>query len=95
MNYMKTIACRDAEFDCDHVVEGGTEDEVLERGKEHLIKEHGMKEEHITPEIKEKARRAEEDKKLFLGMLEKCQIYSIAINVRTFDHSSFRAVQND
>jgi predicted small metal-binding protein len=58
MKYMKTLACRDAGFDCGHVVEGGTDDEVLERGKEHLIKEHGMKEEHITPEMKEKARRA-------------------------------------
>jgi predicted small metal-binding protein len=46
---MKTIACQDAGFDCDHG--------VLDRGKEHLIKEHGMKE-HIASEMKEKARRA-------------------------------------
>ena len=55
---MKTIACRDAGFDCEHVMEGQTEDEVLNRGVEHLVKDHGMKEEYITPEMKEKARRA-------------------------------------
>ena len=54
---MKTISCREVGlFDCDHVVEGQTEDEVLKRGAEHAIKVHGMKEEVITPEIQEKVR---------------------------------------
>jgi predicted small metal-binding protein len=54
---MKTISCREVGlFDCDHVVEGQTEDEVMKRGAEHAIKVHGMKEEDITPEIQEKAR---------------------------------------
>jgi predicted small metal-binding protein len=44
---MKTVTCREAGFDCDHVVEGETEDEVLNRGVEHLVKDHGMKEEQI------------------------------------------------
>jgi hypothetical protein len=52
--------------------------------------------------------KSEEDKKLFLEMLEKCQKYSIAINAkgkpfqgktlsnRTLNHgSSIRAAQND
>jgi predicted small metal-binding protein len=54
---MKTVTCREAGFDCDHVVEGETEDEVLNRGVEHLVKDHGMKEEQITPGMKEKVRK--------------------------------------
>jgi predicted small metal-binding protein len=46
---MKTVTCREAGFDCDYVVEGETEDEVMKRGVEHLVKDHGMKEENITP----------------------------------------------
>jgi predicted small metal-binding protein len=54
---MKTVTCREAGFDCDYVVEGQTDDEVMKRGVEHLVKDHGMKEEHITPEMKEKVKR--------------------------------------
>jgi predicted small metal-binding protein len=54
---MKTVTCREAGFDCDHVVEGETEDEVMKRGVEHLAKDHGMKEDHITPGFKEKIRK--------------------------------------
>jgi hypothetical protein len=47
--------------------------------------------------------KSEEDKRLFLEMLEKCQKYSLAINAkgktlsnRTLNHgSSVRAAQND
>jgi predicted small metal-binding protein len=53
---MKTVTCSEAGFDCDHIVEGETEDEVLNRGVQHLVKDHGMKEEHITPGMKEKVR---------------------------------------
>ena len=51
---MKTINCRDAGFECDHVVKGETEEEVLKNGMEHAKKDHNMKEEDITPEMKEK-----------------------------------------
>lgn len=54
---MKTVTCREAGFDCDYVVEGETEDEVMKRGVEHLVKDHGMKEENITPGMKEKVRK--------------------------------------
>jgi predicted small metal-binding protein len=53
---MKTITCREAGFDCDYVVRGETEEEVMTRGAEHAIKDHDMKEEDITPEFKEKVR---------------------------------------
>jgi predicted small metal-binding protein len=32
---MKTVTCREAGFDCDYVVEGETEDDVMKRGAEH------------------------------------------------------------
>ena len=48
---------REAGFDCDYVVEGESEDEVMKRGVEHLFKDHGMKEENITPGMKEKVRK--------------------------------------
>jgi len=53
---MKTINCREAGFECDHVVKGETEEEVLKNGMEHAKKDHNMKEEDITPEMKEKIR---------------------------------------
>jgi predicted small metal-binding protein len=53
---MKTITCREAGFECDYVVKGETEEEVMKRGAEHAMKDHGMKEADITPEFKEKVR---------------------------------------
>ena len=35
---------------------GETEEEVMQRGAEHAIKVHGMKENDITPEFKAKVR---------------------------------------
>ena len=53
---MKTISCREAGFECDHVIKGQTEEEVVKNGAEHAIKEHGMKSEDMTSEMKEKIR---------------------------------------
>jgi predicted small metal-binding protein len=53
---MKTISCREAGFECDYVIKGQTEEEVVKNGAEHTIKEHGMKAEDMTPEMKEKIR---------------------------------------
>ena len=53
---MKTLSCREAGFDCNYVVEGETEEEIFKYGGEHAMKEHGMKEEDLTPEFKEKLR---------------------------------------
>jgi len=51
---MKTVSCREAGFDCDHVVKGETEEEVMKNGAEHAMKVHGLNEEDITPEMKQK-----------------------------------------
>ncbi|HZI71282.1 MAG TPA: DUF1059 domain-containing protein [Nitrososphaeraceae archaeon] len=53
---MKTILCCEAGFECDYIVKGQTEEEVINNGAEHAIKEHGVKSEDITPEMKEKIR---------------------------------------
>jgi predicted small metal-binding protein len=53
---MKTINCREAGFDCDHIVKGETDEEVLKNGMEHAKNDHNMKEEDITSEMKEKIR---------------------------------------
>ncbi len=52
---MKTVSCREAGFDCDHVVKGETE-EVMKNGAEHAMKVHAMKEEDMTPEMQQKIR---------------------------------------
>jgi predicted small metal-binding protein len=54
--YMKTINCREAGFECDYVVNGQSEEEVMKNGADHAIREHGMKPEDITPQFKEKVR---------------------------------------
>jgi len=51
---MRTLSCREAGYDCDYIVEGNTEDEILSKGKEHAMAEHGMKESDFTPEIQDK-----------------------------------------
>ena len=53
---MKTVSCREAGFDCDHVVKGETEEEVMKNGAEHAMKVHGMKEKDMTPEMQQKIR---------------------------------------
>jgi Predicted small metal-binding protein len=51
---MKTLTCREAGFDCDYVVEGETEEEILQKGAEHGKSAHGLTKEDCTPEFKEK-----------------------------------------
>jgi predicted small metal-binding protein len=53
---MKTITCREVGFDCDTIVKAETEDEVMQRGVEHAMTVHGMKENDCSPEFKEKVK---------------------------------------
>jgi predicted small metal-binding protein len=48
---MKTLSCREVGFNCDHVVKGENEEEVMRNGGEHAMKVHGMK-----AEMKQKIR---------------------------------------
>lgn len=53
---MKSLFCREAGFDCDYVVKGETEEEIFRNGGQHAMKKHGMNEEDLTSEFKEKLR---------------------------------------
>jgi predicted small metal-binding protein len=53
---VKTITSREAGFDCHYVVKGETEEDVMRKGAEHAMKDHGMKEEDITPELRKSKR---------------------------------------
>lgn len=53
---MLSLKCRDMGTpDCDYVVKGNTEEEVLRDGFVHASKEHGMKAEDMTSEMRQKA----------------------------------------
>ena len=53
--YMLTITCRDVGQNCDCVIQGETEEELIKNAAEHAVKDHGYTEEDImTPEMKEK-----------------------------------------
>jgi len=53
---MLKLKCKDVGFKCGFVAKGKTEDEIMQKAAEHAMKDHGMKPEDITPEMKEKVR---------------------------------------
>ncbi|MGI0032018.1 MAG: DUF1059 domain-containing protein [Nitrososphaeraceae archaeon] len=42
-----SLICRETGLDCDYVIEGETEEEILSKGADHAIKVHGLKAEDI------------------------------------------------
>jgi predicted small metal-binding protein len=44
---MLTLLCRETGLDCNYVIKGETEEEILKNGAEHAMKIHGMKAEEI------------------------------------------------
>jgi len=51
---MLKFKCRDVGFDCGFVAKGKTADEILSQCAAHATKDHGMKPEDITLELKDK-----------------------------------------
>ena len=45
---MKQLACRDAGFDCDAVVQADTDEDVMAQVRPHAQEAHGVE---VTPEI--------------------------------------------
>lgn len=43
----RLFICRETGLDCDYVIEGETEEEILSKGAKHAIKVHGLKAEDI------------------------------------------------
>jgi predicted small metal-binding protein len=54
---MYKLECRDVGFDCSHTMTGATEDEVLQKAREHGTQVHNIKESEIqSPEMQNKIR---------------------------------------
>lgn len=51
---MKRLTCRDVGLDCDFVMNGSTEEEVLNKVNDHAWKVHAIKPEEMTSEMKVK-----------------------------------------
>ena len=45
---MKTLHCRDAGFDCEGVIKGNTQEEVLKQAAQHAQDVHGVS---VTPQL--------------------------------------------
>ena len=45
-----SLICRETGLDCDYVIEGETEEEILRKGADHAIKVHGLRDEDIVLE---------------------------------------------
>jgi predicted small metal-binding protein len=51
---MRTLHCRDAGFDCDGVIKGSSDEEVLGQAEQHTHDVHGME---ATPQMTEQLKR--------------------------------------
>lgn len=54
---MLKFKCSSVGFDCDFVAKGKSEKEILTQCAVHATKDHNMKPEEITPELKEKIKK--------------------------------------
>lgn len=55
---MKTLHCRDAGFDCEGVIRGTTEEEVLHQAAQHARDVHDVR---VTPELAEQLKHLIKD----------------------------------
>ena len=53
---MKSLSCRDAGFDCDHIMQGENDNDLFRNGQSHAFNTHGMKKQEFTPAFNEKMR---------------------------------------
>jgi predicted small metal-binding protein len=51
---MKTLACRSVGLDCDYIIKGMTEEEILKNAKQHYSEIHAIEPEEISLEMKVK-----------------------------------------
>ncbi len=51
---MRELHCRDAGFDCEHVMQGSNDEEVLAQAREHARDEHGI--EQMDSDTEQKVR---------------------------------------
>ena len=53
---MKKLVCHDVGLDCDFVIEGVTEEEVLSKARQHAFDIHAIKPEEMKSKIQENIR---------------------------------------
>jgi predicted small metal-binding protein len=53
---MIKLSCRESGLDCDHIIQGHTEEELFRNGEEHFFNRHGIKREEFTPQFNENLR---------------------------------------
>ena len=51
-----SLACREAGYDCSHVIQGNSEEEVMQKAGSHAQEVHGMQPSDLTPETTGKLR---------------------------------------
>jgi len=51
-----SLACREAGFDCAHVIKGNSQEEIMQQAGKHAMQVHGLKESDMTPEMTGKIR---------------------------------------
>jgi len=51
---MKTLACRSVGLDCDYIIKGMTEEEVIKHAKQHYSQIHAIEPEEMSSEMKVK-----------------------------------------
>jgi predicted small metal-binding protein len=49
---MKRLACRDVGLDCDYIIKGETEEEIMKNAVQHAWEIHAIKPEEMTSEMK-------------------------------------------
>ena len=52
----KTLACSDIGLDCGYIIEGKTDEEVLQNAEKHVWELHAIKPQEMTSEMKAKIR---------------------------------------
>ncbi len=50
------MKCRDVGFNCDYVAKGNSEQEIMQQAATHAEKDHGIKPQDITEDLKRKIR---------------------------------------
>lgn len=49
-----SITCKDAGYNCSHVIKGNTEEEVMQKAGRHAEEAHGLKQSDMTPDVTNK-----------------------------------------
>jgi predicted small metal-binding protein len=53
---MKSLSCRDAGFDCDHIVQAENVNDLFREEEKNVFNAHGMKKQDFIPAFNEKMR---------------------------------------